>query len=249
MNGRDFRQMLKLTPGVSPASSSVNGMRTSGNNYQIDGADNNDAFHNTSAVNQGGVAGIAGTLLPVEAIDQFSVVTNASADFGRNGGSNVNLVIKSGTNGLHGSAYYFNRNEYFSSFSPFQNPATEKKRVMRNDQWGFSLGGPVVKNKLFYFTTFEGQKALANLSLRSTHPSTAWVDGGKAVLARYGVATSPVATNLLSFWPSRYNSLPAVTNNFVASDRNDYDSYNGIGKIDYAVTKVDPIVKTNFRLQ
>ena len=124
-------------------------------------------------MNQGGVSGIAGTLLPVEAIDQFSVVTNASADFGRNGGSNVNLVIKSGTNALHGSAYYFNRNEYLSSFSPFQNPETAKKRVMRNDQWGFSLGGPVMKNKLFYFATFEGQKAIANLSLLAQHPSTA----------------------------------------------------------------------------
>ncbi len=236
MNGRDFRQMLKLNPGVSPASSSVNGMRTSGNNYQIDGADNNDAFHNTSAVNQGGVAGIAGTLLPVEAIDQFSVVTNASADFGRNGGSNVNLVIKSGTNSIHGSAYYFNRNEYFASFSPFQNPATDKKRVMRNDQWGFSLGGPVVKNRLFYFTTFEGQKAIANLSLRATHPSTAWVNEARGVLARYGVPVNSVATNLLSFWPSRYNNLPATVNNFVAADQNDYDSYNGIVKLDFSIS-------------
>lgn len=236
MNGRDFRQMLKLNPGVSPASSSVNGMRTSGNNYQIDGADNNDGFHNTSAVNQGGVAGIAGTLLPVEAIDQFSVVTNASADFGRNGGSNVNLVIKSGSNGLHGSAYYFNRNEFFSSFSPFQNPATDKKRVMRNDQWGFSLGGPIVKNRLFYFTTFEGQKAIANLSLRATHPSTAWVSQARDVLSRYSIPVNPVAVNLLSFWPSRYNDLPATVNNFVASDRNDYDSYNGIGKLDYFIS-------------
>ncbi len=233
MNGRDFRQMLKMSPGVSPSSGSVNGMRTSGNNYQIDGADNNDGFHNTSAVNQGGVAGIAGTLLPVEAIDQFSVVTNASADFGRNGGSNVNLVIKSGTNSLHGSAYYFNRNEYFSAFTPFQNPDTSKKRVMRNDQWGFSVGGPVIKNKLFYFATLEGQKAIANLSLTATHPSTAWVDQAKAVLARYGIPTSQVATNLLSFWPSRYNSLPATTNNLLAGDRNDYDSYNGIVKLDY----------------
>jgi len=236
MNGRDFRQMLKLNPGVSPASSSVNGMRTSGNNYQIDGADNNDAFHNTSAVNQGGVSGIAGTLLPVEAIDQFSVVTNASADFGRNGGSNVNLVIKSGTNDLHGSAYYFNRNEYFSAYSPFQDPSTTSKRVMRNDQWGFSVGGPIVKNKLFYFTTFEGQKAIANLSLRTTHPSTAWVNEARSVLQRYNVPVSSVATNLLSFWPSRYNNLPATVNNFVAGDRNDYDSYNGIGKIDYAIS-------------
>jgi len=235
MNGRDFRQMLKLSPGVSPASSSVNGMRVSGNNYQIDGADNNDAFHNSSAVNQGGVSGIAGTLLPVEAIDQFSVVTNASADFGRNGGSNVNLVIKSGTNGFHGSAYYFNRNEYFASFSPFQNPATAKKRVMRNDQWGFSVGGPVIKNKLFYFATFEGQKAIANLSLQAQHPSTAWVNQARAVLAQNNIPVSPVAVNLLSFWPARYNGLPATTNNLVAGDRNDYDSYNGIVKLDYAI--------------
>jgi hypothetical protein len=236
MNGRDFRQMIKLNPGVSPASSSVNGMRTSGNNYQIDGADNNDAFHNTSAVNQGGVSGIAGTLLPVEAIDQFSVVTNASADFGRNGGSNVNLVIKTGTNELHGSAYYFNRNEALAGFSPFQNPATDRKRVMRNNQWGFSVGGPILKNRLFYFATFEGQQAIANLSLRTTHPSTAWVNDARAVLARYNIPVSSVATNLLSFWPSRYNGLPATVNNLVAGDRNDYDSYNGIGKIDWAVT-------------
>lgn len=236
MNGRDFRQMLKLSPGVSPSSGSVNGMRTSGNNYQIDGADNNDAFHNSSAVNQGGVAGIAGTLLPVEAIDQFSVVTNASADFGRNGGSNVNLVIKSGTNAFHGSAYYFNRNEYFSAFSPFQNPDTAKKRVMRNDQWGFSVGGPVFKNKLFYFATLEGQKAIANLSLVNQHPSTAWVNEARTVMGRYGIAVNPVSLNLLSFWPSRYNNLPATTNNLVASDRNDYDSYNGIVKLDYVLS-------------
>lgn len=237
MNGRDFRQMLKMAPGVSPSSGSVNGMRTSGNNYQIDGADNNDAFHNSSAVNQGGVSGIAGSLLPVEAIDQFSVVSNSSADFGRNGGANVNLVIKSGTNELHGSAYYFNRNEYFSSYTPFQNPDTTKKRVMRNDQWGFSVGGPIIKNKLFYFTTFEAQKAIANLSLLGQHPSTAWVDQAKGVLTRYGVPLNSATNNLLSFWPSRYNNAPATANNFLAADRNDYDSYNGIGKIDYAITQ------------
>ena len=98
MNGRDFRQMLKLSAGVSPATTSINGNRARGNNFQIDGADNNDGFQNASAVNQGGVAGIAGTLLPVEAIDQFSVATNGSAEMGRNGGGVVNMVIKSGTN-------------------------------------------------------------------------------------------------------------------------------------------------------
>ena len=235
MNGRDFRQMLKLAPGVSPTSSSVNGMRTSGNNFQIDGADNNDAFHNASAVNQGGVAGIAGTLLPVEAIDQFAVATNASAEQGRNGGSNVNLVIKSGTNQLHGSAYYFNRNEYFANFNAFKNPATDIKPVIRNNQWGFSVGGPIIKNKLFYFATLEGQKAIANTALLNTHPSNAWVDQARAVLNRFNVPVSSVSTNLLKFWPSRYANLPATANNLSANERNDYDSYNGIVKLDYAV--------------
>jgi hypothetical protein len=101
MNGRDFRQMVKLSPGVTPnGGTSVNGMRTNGNNYQIDGADNNDAWSNNVAVNQGGVSGIAGALVPIEAIDQFSVQTDAEADMGRNGGSNVNMVLKSGQGSL-----------------------------------------------------------------------------------------------------------------------------------------------------
>ncbi len=234
MNGRDFRQMLKMAPGVNPLNNSVNGNRTSGNNYQIDGADNNDAFHNTSAVNQGGVAGIAGTLLPVEAIDQFAIASNASAESGRNGGSNVNLVIKSGTNELHGSAYYFNRREALASLTPFQVPGS-KKRVIRNDQYGFSLGGPVIKNKLFYFMTGEAQDAIAAISLLSTHPSTAFVEQARGLLRRYDVAESPLASRVLTAWPSRYNGLPATANNLAASDQNVYDSYNGIIKVDYNI--------------
>lgn len=192
MNGRDFRQMLKLTPGVSPTSTSVNGMRASGNNCQIDGADNNDAFHYSSAVNQGGVSGIAGTLLPVEAIDQFSVQTNASAEAGRNGGASVNLVIKSGTNALHGAAFYFNRNEAFAEASPLQ-AAGSKPRVVRSNQYGFSVGGPIIKNKTFFFATGEAQKAIANNSFASTHPSDAWVADARNALGRYGVPVSQVS--------------------------------------------------------
>lgn len=232
MNGRDFRQMLKLAPGVDPQSSAVNGNRSSSNNWQIDGADNNDAFHNATAVNQGGVSGIAGTLLPVEAIDQFAVVSNAGADMGRNGGSNVNLVIKSGTNELHGSAYYFNRNEALGARTPFQSPDA-KKRVIRNNQYGFSIGGPIVRNKLFFFATGEAQKAIAAFSSLGTHPSTAWVESARGVLSRYSVAESPIAQNVLKAWPSRFNGLGATTNNLLASDLNDYDSYNGIVKMDW----------------
>src|SRR5204862_3929466 len=90
LNGRDFTRMLQLAPGV--AGNSVNGNRTRGNNYQIDGADNNDAFQNIAAVNQGGVGGVAGTLLPIEAIGQLSVQSGGSAGRGRNGGARIDVL-------------------------------------------------------------------------------------------------------------------------------------------------------------
>lgn len=231
LNGRDFRQMVQLTPGVTIAGS-INGSRTRGNNYQIDGADNNDAFQNASAVNQGGVSGIAGTLLPIEAIDQFSVQSGASAEIGRNSGGAINLVIKSGSNQLHGSAYYFNRNEYFAAKSPVA-PVGSRTPKIRNNQYGFSLGGPILKNRTFYFLTFEGQRAKAANSLRTTALSDAWVERGKAILTQFNVPLNPVSTNLLTLYPSYIKSLPAAVNNFVSTDENDYISDNGIIKIDH----------------
>src|SRR3954454_6003008 len=210
-------------------------MRTTGNNYQIDGADNNDAFQNAAAVNQGGVSGIAGTLLPIEAIDQFSVQSNGSAETGRNGGSSVNVVIKSGTNSLHGSAYYFNRNEALAARSPFQTE-TSPKQVIRNNQFGFSVGGPVRKNRTFYFLNGESQLSNANNSILDTIPSEAWAAAGRNVLAQYNIPVNPVSLNLLTIWPAYTRTGAAANNNYLSSGRNDYHSYNGIVKIDQVLS-------------
>jgi len=96
LNGRDFTQLIRLAPGVNGAGS-LNGGRIDQKNWQIDGADNNDIWHNSVSVNQGGVSGVAGVLLPIDAIDQFSVQSHGNAETGRNAGS-INMVIKSGTN-------------------------------------------------------------------------------------------------------------------------------------------------------
>ena len=232
MNGRDFRQMIKLAPGVSPASTSVNGMRTSGNNYQIDGADNNDAFQNAAAVNQGGVSGIAGTLLPIEAIDQFSVQSNASAETGRNGGSSVNVVIKSGTNALHGSAYYFNRNEALAARSPFQTAASPKQ-VIRNNQFGFSVGRSDCEEQDVLLPQWR-IAALQRQQLASRYDSFRCLDDGRqGVLTQYGVPVNPVSVNLQTIWPASTRTGAAVQNNYLSNGRNDYNSYNGIVKIDH----------------
>ncbi len=110
LNGRDFTQLLALTPGYSGYTvgflGTVDGTQATQINWQIEGADNNDLWNNTSAVNQGGVYGVPGVLLPLDSVEQFSVVTQGNAEAGRNPGGIANLLLKSGTNTLHGSLYY-----------------------------------------------------------------------------------------------------------------------------------------------
>lgn len=232
LNGRDFRQMIKLVPGASPLQTSINGSRTTGTNYQIDGADNNDAFQNVSAVNQGGVSGIAGTLLPIEAIDQFAVESDGGPEQGRNSAAQVNVVLKSGTDEFHGSAFYFNRNEALASRSPLLAPGTPKQ-VIRNNQFGFSGGGPIIKDKTFFFIAGEGQVALADNSILTTEPSSAWVTKAEGVLATYNVPVNPVSLNLLGIWPASVRNGAASTNNYLSNGQNNYNSFNGVIKVDH----------------
>jgi hypothetical protein len=230
LNGRDFRGMLQLAPGV--AGTSVNGVRNRGNNFQIDGADNNDAFQNNAAVNQGGVSGIAGTLLPIEAIDQFSVQSGGQAEMGRNAGSTINLVIKSGTNDFHGSGFYFNRDEHLAANSPVVAAGTPK-RPIRNNQYGFSLGGPIKRNKTFFFSTLEAQDLMAGNTIPTTSPSNAWVAQATQLLNQFNVPVNPVMVRMLTLWPQDSRTGTATAQNFTSTDQNDYTSVNGIGKVDH----------------
>jgi hypothetical protein len=191
LNGRDFTQMIALTPGFGGYSGggfgSLNGTRANQVNWQIDGVDNNDLWHNVPAVNQGGVSGIAGIILPIDAVDQFSAQTQAGPEGGRNPGGTVNLTLKSGTNTLHGTAYYFNRNELFGAKSPFS--ATKQK--VRNYNTGFSLGGPFLKDKLFGFVTYEQQRFVIGQSGTATEPSVGWQNQAIALLNTQGRRSQP----------------------------------------------------------
>src|SRR5438552_1163975 len=138
LNGRDFTQLVQVTPGFAGYSAggygSLNGTRANQINWQIDGVDNNDLWHNIPAVNQGGVSGIAGIVLPLDAVDQFTVQTQSAPESGRNPGGTVDLALKSGGNTIHGTLYDFHRNEAFAAASPF----VTKKGENRNYDYGFS---------------------------------------------------------------------------------------------------------------
>src|SRR5262244_3016402 len=212
LNGRDFRTLLYLTPGFNQ-SGSMNGNRPNQNNWQIDGTDNNDFWHNSEAVNQGSISGIAGVLLPIESIDQFNQQAAGGGEFGRNPGSMVNVALRSGTNQFHGSVYYFNRNEFFAEQSPFVPIGSPDK--LRNEHEGFSIGGPIRKNRTFFFVNYERQRYVIANQLQATVPSDAWVNSARTVLQAYNVAVNPVMlATLANLWPARIKSAPATSPNF-----------------------------------
>jgi Carboxypeptidase regulatory-like domain len=233
MNGRNFTQMIKFTPMVN-ISSSVNGSRTAGINYQVDGTDNNDPWSNAVASNQGGVSGIAGGLIPIEAIDQFSMSSNAEADTGRNAGANSNMVLKSGTNQIHGDVFYFDRNEFFASISPVA-ALGSRKPLIRNHQGGFTLGGPIWKDHTFLFLAGEIQIAKANNSIVDTVLSPAWIASGTALLQAHGLTPDPVTMAIYqNIFPAVVSAgVPSEPNNYFANATANYNSYNSVIKLDH----------------
>ncbi|HEX3351416.1 MAG TPA: TonB-dependent receptor [Terriglobales bacterium] len=252
LNGRDFTQLIATAPGYGGYSvggyGSLNGTRPNQMNWQIDGVDNNDFWHNIPAVNQGGVSGIAGVIMPIDATDEFSAQTQSGAEAGRNAGGTVNLVLKSGTNNFHGSAYYYNRNEFYGAASPFFQPSATvpKAPALRNQNYGFSLGGPIIRDKAFFFTTFEKQNYVIGLSGLATEPSFAWQTQALALLSANGITPSPLSQTLIGnpttgtnpvLWPSLINNLPASTGNFFSPIASTGYSYNGVAKIDYNFTE------------
>jgi hypothetical protein len=236
LNGRDFTQLISVSPGFGGYSAggfgSLNGTRANQVNWQIDGVDNNDLWHNVPAVNQGGVLGIAGIVLPIDSIDQFSVQTQAAPESGRNPGGTVDLALRSGGNAFHGSLYYYNRNEAFAAAAPF----SDTKRENRNHQYGFSLGGPFIKDRLFFFTTFEKQRFVIGLPGRGTEPSTAYQAAALDELSKFGVAENPVSANLIAnLLPSYAVNGPASPDNYSSPDPEYGYSYNGLAKLDFKI--------------
>jgi hypothetical protein len=234
LNGRDFTQMIGMAPGYAGYSlggyGSVNGTRANQVNWQIDGSDNNDLWHNIPAVNQGGVENIAGITLPIDSVEEFSLQTQASPESGRNPGGSVNLVTKSGTNSIHGSAYYYNRNEALAVVSPFQ----QGNPPLRNEQWGESAGGPFWKDHTFWFENFEKQKFKIATGYQGTEPSAAYQASAAPVLAYYGVSQNSATANLLTnLWPADSLTGPASSPNFSAAAPETGYSYNGVIKLDH----------------
>ena len=117
LSGRDFNSLLNVMPGVQHRAGggfqgvNIGGARTSSNNFMIDGISNNEVYYGDTVLNQTAIVGIPATLVPMDAIGDFTVQQTPSAEFGVKGGAAINIVMKSGTNVPHGTAYYFRHDD------------------------------------------------------------------------------------------------------------------------------------------
>jgi hypothetical protein len=211
LNGRNFTQLGTLMPGVvappaalggasgdaTPggfgavtAGFSVNGMRNQSNNFLLDGASNNDTF-NTGFVLRP----------PPDAIQEFKILTHSySAEYGRSAGSVVNVVTKSGSNEIHGAAWEFNRDDALQARNYFA-PQDQPKPKLKQNQFGGTIGGPLLRNRLFGFGYYEG------------HRQTSGVTQNFVVLTdaqREGNFGSTVIRDPLTGQPFANNQIPAT---------------------------------------
>ena len=192
LNGRNFVSLTRSIPGVlrgipganidgagslawrASASFSANGQRARDNNYMLDGVDNNETWLQTVVI-----------FPSVDALDEFKLQTSTySAEFGRSLGGVVNLQIKSGTNSLRGSAFEFHRNDAFDANNFFNNRAGRAKPEFKQNQFGGTIGGPVFKDKTFFFGDYQGHRETLGQTFLSTVPSMAMRAGDFSELNR-----------------------------------------------------------------
>src|ERR1700681_1554194 len=163
LNGRNFANLLQLRPGVtiypggSAMTQSTNGLRAHDNVYLVDGINNSQVFNGQSVMNNVMAAGDAGTILSIDAIQEFKTQQNPRAEYGWKPGAIVNVGIKSGTNTIHGTAYAYGRTDAWDARNYF-NSAPQQKSPLALEQYGGTVGGPIKKDRLFYFLNYEAQQ-------------------------------------------------------------------------------------------
>jgi hypothetical protein len=277
LNGRAYADLAALVPGVRrnvlenstdssrDASFDVNGQRSEFNNFLLDGLDNN--AYGTS--NQG----FSNQAIPPspDAISEFKVQTNNySAEYGRSPGAVVNVSIKSGSNQFHGTGYDYLRNTVLNAIGPFSPPTNaltgkSQKPTLQRNQFGGTFGGPILKDKLFFFADYEGTRQVVHSILTATLPDTdqngtsalALANGGYTFLTSTGAPVpilnpltgqtynGVIPTNdpsISAFTKSILAALPAanlpgiVSNNYVSLPADTIRDDKGDVRVDFTVS-------------
>ena len=253
LNGRDYLQLAHLTVGVVSGKTNygeplpnINGTRVFDVGYTLDGGDNTDFYHLQPA-----------TRPSVDSIKEFKIMTTGfGAQYGRAMGGLINAVMKTGTNEFHGSLFEFVRNDKFDAVHFFANKAGLGKPPFRQNQFGATLGGPIVSDRSFFFFAFDGTR-IRNQRIRSAivpdaaqkagdfsgsaiyDPFNHDATGQRIAFAGGRIPSSrvhPIAQKILSYWPDPNQAdLPNFTRTLSANN----DENQFIGRFDHSLTDQD----------
>jgi len=250
VNGRDYQKLIYLNPGIagspdqisdSPGSFgvfSMNGSRGRSNNFLLDGTDMNDGYRNDPAINEAGVFGTPATILPIDAVAELRVLSNYEAEYGRNSGAIINIVTKSGTNNWHGALLEYWRSGQLGARNFFNIDGTPKNSFL-NNQFGGSVGGPIVKDKTFIYLDYEGQRESGKQSGTSCVPDPAQIaaDGGPS---------NQVIASLLARNPWPAPNIPgAVSDNSGCTTDNLATATPFSNRVDSFIAKLDHNLNAN----
>jgi hypothetical protein len=259
LNGRDFKNLALLVPNAMPTGQgtthasrggfNVAGSRETSNNFLLDGIDNNDPTVNLFTVKPS-----------IEIVQEFKVQTNSyTAESGRYSGGQINIMTKSGTNGLHGSLFEFFRNQRFDAKNFFDNGSAPIPPFRRN-QFGGSLGGPIIKGRTHFFGAFEGTRIKQSETLLASVPTAEFLRGDfSALLSATNPWTrrvtqviepstrqpfpgnivpedrfSPIAKKVMALYPSPNRADPVL--NFLSNPLSTDDTNQYSYRIDHQIT-------------
>jgi len=257
LNGRDWSQLITLQPGADEVRNqstiggagtsdvnrvlrgfgnqmSIAGTRPQQNNYRLDGVSFNDYTN-------GAPGGVLGNITGVDAVQEFSVITtNYSAEYGKTSGGVINAITRSGTNQYHGSAYEFIRNSALDARNYFDAATIAP---FRRNQFGGTVGGPVLRDKTFFFFNYEGLRQALGVSQSDRVPSQ---NARNGILSTGTVSVDPAVTRYLNFWPLPNGGLDAsgdVGNYRVATNQIGNENFY-TGKIDHHFSSRDSVAGT-----
>ena len=245
LNGRNFTDLVTLIPGVAGGSQignggsnllygtennfSVSGARSEGQAYLLDSTDIQGFW------NHGSGSGVMGTTLGIEAIAEFSVLTNTySAQFGGNGAV-VNAVSKAGTNSLHGSAYEFLRNSDLDARNFFDGSS---KPPFRQNQFGGSLGGPIKKDKLFFFVNNEELRKALGQTVIALVPDA---NAHKGIVNGVTVPINPAIAPILALYPLPTTAVAPGVGSIPEVDTTTGNENYLLARVDYTISSKDSL--------
>src|SRR3984957_4226208 len=236
----DYTRLALVLPGVTQNSNfafaqyTINGSRSRSNGFNIDGASDTDPSTYLPSINEGGTSAPAATRLPLDAVQEVSVVSAGGADSGQNSGSVMNVIVRSGTNQFHGSAYEVHRDAALDASNFFEAPGDKAPFVW--NEFGATLGGPIIKNRTFFFAGYDGSRLRLGVTQNGIAPTAAQITNATNIVESKGIVPNQLALNILGLYSNLGLSGP-----FVADNRGQQSPNSGVLKIDHKISDSDSL--------